>query len=514
MIDIETIPLDDAKTWRLISSGNTKGCFQIESNLGRQFCKKVRPTNINELSDVIAIIRPGVLEAKLDDGKNMAEHYVMRKHGEEEATVFHPILEPILQKTQNLLLYQEQTIQIGQDVAGMSLAEADKLLRKGVGKKIPELIAEAKRKFIAGAVARGSVTQTEAEEIFGWIEKGQRYLFNASHSYSYAILAYRTAYAKANYRARFFRSYLSHAKDKTQPLAEMSRMINDAKQNNINVYPPSLANRNNDFILKDEDIYFGFSNLKNIGEAAAESVIQQTPDDVESYTWPEALFKLCLKCKPSPIKILIASGAFDFCRESRKKMLFQHEKCIKLKEKEVDYIIENADLKVDNVITALDKLTQVTPGKQSCISNKRRYQTVQNIINTVKQPPYSLKDTIEEIANWEESYLGTSITVSRFDTIQRTGGETDCGEFEDSYKNTHTVICQVKRINEIQDRDGNDMAFLTVADDSGEIDSVVVFAHVWKDVAHKAKNFDILRLSGYKKKNETSFILTRCEEVQ
>ena len=199
--EISNIEYNDEKTWNLICEGKTKGVFQLESNLGRAWAKKAKPTNIEELSDLVAIIRPGCLKA-IVDGKSMTQHYVDRKHGVSEVLYLHDSLEPILKKTQGVLVYQEQSMKIAQVLAGFDLQEADDL-RKAIGKKKADLMAVIKKRFIKGADKQSIVSKAVAEEIFGWIEKSSRYAFNKSHSISYAICAYWSAYCKAHYPVEF-----------------------------------------------------------------------------------------------------------------------------------------------------------------------------------------------------------------------------------------------------------------------------------------------------------------------
>lgn len=167
---------NDKNTWKLFAEGRTKGIFQLESNLGKSWSKKLAPNNLEELSALIAIIRPGTLKSMLD-GKSMTQHYVDRKHGREEVTYLHSALEDILKPTFGVLVYQEQSMRIAEKIAGFNLQEAD-VLRKAIGKKKADLMNEVKKSFIAGAERVGIVSKEEAEQIFGWIEKSSRYAFN------------------------------------------------------------------------------------------------------------------------------------------------------------------------------------------------------------------------------------------------------------------------------------------------------------------------------------------------
>ena len=233
---------EDEKAWDLICSGKTKGVFQLESNLGKSWAKRVQPKNIEELSALISIIRPGTLKA-IVDGKSMTQHYVDRKNGVQEITYLHPSLEPILKKSQGVLVYQEQSMQIAQQLAGFNLQEADNL-RKAIGKKKADLMAKVKEDFLKGASKQGIITTEEAEEIFSWIEKSSRYAFNKSHAVSYAICAYWSAYAKAHFPLEFYCNYLIHSSGKPDPQQEVRELVNDAKNLEIYVNPPSIKSLN------------------------------------------------------------------------------------------------------------------------------------------------------------------------------------------------------------------------------------------------------------------------------
>jgi DNA polymerase-3 subunit alpha len=260
---IENINFECSRTWDLISSGNTKGVFQLESRLGHMMAKKLKPENIEQLSALIAVLRPGTLEA-IRDGKSVTNHYIDKKNGQESVDYFHSALEPILDKTYGEMIYQEQAMEIAKSIAGFSLKEADNL-RKAIGKKKPEEMAKLRTRFIEGATANNIVTEQQAEEIFGWVEKGQRYSFNRSHSVSYAINAYLSAYAKSHFPRIFFASYLKFAKDKMDAQREIKELVRNAGEMDITVKTPDFRNLNRFFILKHKDIYFGLTDIKGVG---------------------------------------------------------------------------------------------------------------------------------------------------------------------------------------------------------------------------------------------------------
>jgi DNA polymerase III alpha subunit len=178
VLDYKTCKYDDAKTWDLIGSGDTVGVFQLESNTGRKWAREVKPRNLEELAALVALIRPGCLQAKMEDGKSLTEHYVMRKNGKEMVDYLHPKLQPILKHNYGILVMQEEAIRIGQELAGMDLKDSDKFIRYALGKKRSDLIEEGKQIFIDGCIKNG-IEETIARQIFSWIEAGQRYSFNA-----------------------------------------------------------------------------------------------------------------------------------------------------------------------------------------------------------------------------------------------------------------------------------------------------------------------------------------------
>lgn len=204
--DVNTIPLDCTATWKLISSGCTVGVFQLEKKLGQDWARRIKPRNIEELADLISILRPGSLES------GMSEDYATIKAGKKEPVYIHPALKPILAPTLGCLIYQEQAIRIAVELAGFSLAQGDEL-RKGVAKKSIELMAALKSQFVEGCIKKGLVTRPQAEEIFGWIEKFQRYGFNRCISGGTRIRRHRSTRDTPSIREMYqIRHELAYAK--------------------------------------------------------------------------------------------------------------------------------------------------------------------------------------------------------------------------------------------------------------------------------------------------------------
>ncbi|MBZ0182334.1 MAG: DNA polymerase III subunit alpha [Melioribacteraceae bacterium] len=258
-VDIDSIPVDDKKTYELFGKGQTTAVFQFESAPMKEYLKRLKPTSIKDLAAMNALYRPGPMEF-IDD-------FIARKHGKKEITYLHPILESILNETYGIIVYQEQVIQLANKVAGMSLAEAD-LLRRAMGKKDLAAMAEQKKKFVEGS-KRNNIPQKIAEEIFENIDKFANYGFNKSHAVAYSVVAYQTAYLKAHYLEEFLAANLSNEFSNAD---KVTILLDDARKMHVKVMPPSINNPSVKFNVKDNKIIFGMSAIKNVGVNAVEEI--------------------------------------------------------------------------------------------------------------------------------------------------------------------------------------------------------------------------------------------------
>ena len=265
-IDIDKIPIDDAKTYELMADGRTTGVFQFESSGMKRYLKLLKPTIIEDIIAMVALYRPGPMDWIPD--------FVSGKHGRKIKYV-HPKLEPILKNTYGVAVYQEQVMQIARDLAGFTMGEAD-VLRKAMGKKIFELIKEQKIKFIDGCVANGS-TKEIAEKVFSFIEPFAGYGFNRSHAACYAIIGYQTAYLKAHYPAAFMAALQTSDQDNIDRIAIEAAECHDM---GIKVLAPNVNESFEDFavITNDdgsENIRFGFNAIKNVGHVIAHEIVAE-----------------------------------------------------------------------------------------------------------------------------------------------------------------------------------------------------------------------------------------------
>lgn len=320
---VNDIPLDCSAVWKLIASGHTVGVFQLEKSLGQDWAKKVRPDSIEELAALTALIRPGPLES------SMSQDYVDIKFGRKKISYIHPALEPILSSTFGCLVYQEQAIRIATDLAGLSPESADEL-RKAIGKKKADLMAKVKAKFIKGAKEYGNIEHDIAEEIFGWIEKCQRYSFNLSHAISYGFIAYQTAWVKCHFPQEFFTSYLTYSQYKGDPKEEIYKLVQDARLFGIDILPPDIRRGNIHFQMTKEPkkgVAFGLAHVRGVGASAIQKIVaasKETPGTDPLATWADFLASVPSFHRNVGIA-LIKSGACDCYGLVRSEMVRELE---------------------------------------------------------------------------------------------------------------------------------------------------------------------------------------------
>lgn len=262
-IDISRVSFDDQKTYELLEKGETFGVFQLESAGMRDLIRKLKPDNMGEIADLLALYRPGPLEG------GMVDDFIKRKHNPELLAYEHPILEPILKETYGVILYQEQVMQIARDMAGFTLAQADNM-RRAIGKKIIDVLEAQKKAFVEGSMKNG-VTEKLAQRIFDLIVKFAGYGFNKSHSVAYGFISYQTAYLKANFPVEFMASLLTSEKDRTDKIVQY---IDEAGRLGIEVLPPCVNESFSEFTPVSGAIRFGLSAIKNVGGTAIVSIIR------------------------------------------------------------------------------------------------------------------------------------------------------------------------------------------------------------------------------------------------
>ncbi len=263
-VPIDNLPLDDQKTYDLLNKGNTVGVFQLESGGMRDLCRKFQISSVEHITALVALYRPGPMDLIPD--------FIRRRHGEVRIEYEHPLLESISQETYGVLIYQEQVMQAAQILAGYTLGAAD-LLRRAMGKKKAEEMAKQRDIFVKGCAKVNNIPAAKANQVFDLLEKFAGYGFNKSHAAAYAIVAYQTAYLKANYPVEFLSAMMTNEMGSTDKLTVV---LNEAKAMGVEVRPPDVNEGHTLFAPTPDGqaIRFGLAAIKGVGEIAVESIIK------------------------------------------------------------------------------------------------------------------------------------------------------------------------------------------------------------------------------------------------
>lgn len=309
-IDIGKIPLVDSKTFSLLCSGNTTGVFQLESGGITEMTVRLKPSCFDDLVATIALYRPGPLDA------GMVDHYIERKHGRAPVRYLHPKMENTLKDTYGIILYQEQIMQLARELAGYSLAEAD-LLRRAMGKKVPEEMAKQRTRFVDGATER-DVPKKVATEIFDQMETFARYGFNRSHSAAYGLITYQTAYLKAHYPVEFMAALMSHEMNDSD---KTLKNLNECRNQKIVLLPPDINESSSGFIVSDGKIRYGLSAVKGVGEKAVQSILDDHKENGNFSDLEEFVSRVGTQAvNKKVLENLIKCGAFDSFGFTRREL--------------------------------------------------------------------------------------------------------------------------------------------------------------------------------------------------
>jgi len=521
--DITKLPLDCSATWDLICDGNTKGVFQLESQLGRSLASQAKPKNIEELSDLVAIMRPGCLEAMVR-GKSLTQHYIDRKSGEENVEYFHDSLEPILKSTYGILVYQEQAILIATEIAGFDLQEAD-ILRKAIGKKKAGVMAQVKKSFLEKSISKGIVNKEQAEEIFSWIEKSQRYSFNKSHAISYAYNAYLTAYTKTHFPHEFFTSYLKHAIGKPDTYWEVHELVNNAKIMGIEIMPPSILHMNEEFQLIGKHPTYGITNIKHVGSSVFKKMLRDINEnniDLNECDWDCFLLRVSPFVNKKAFESLILSGSFDCFKISRSRMQHHFSTIKEFTKRETewlrDYKVAHPEVTVKDAIKQMVEASKVT-SKDRPIFRQSRIPNVEGLLTAYNNPGYELYDSPSWIAKKEEELLGISLTCNKVDEYDTSKATCTCKEFIDGF-NSQNGIAMGVQIDSVREwtikkgrAKGMQMGFITVSDISCSLDNVTAFSEEWDKFKKMLYEGNTVLLRGIRDKKRGSFLIKKVEQL-
>jgi DNA polymerase-3 subunit alpha len=449
-IDIDNLPLDDKKTYELLMKGETDGIFQLESSGMRDLAINLKPDHIEDIIALIALYRPGPMK--------MLPEFTARKQGKTKITYELPQLEAILKETYGIILYQEQVMQIASIIGGYSMSEAD-TLRKVMSKKKAADMDKEKPKFLEGA-KKHKINENKAKTIWEQMETFAEYGFNKSHSTSYAIIAYQTAYLKAHYPAAFMAALLTSEKDNRDKII---KYMSACKELGINILPPDLNESQRDFTISGENIRFGMAAIKNVGIAAVDSIISVRKEG-KFTSFMDFLSRVDLrKVNKRVIESLIKCGAFDSLSYKRRQLMEHYEEAM-------DEAQRNQKEKQSNQSSFFD---QFNSGGSSEDNGLKSYQIPDDV------PEWDHK----KLLSIEREALGFYITghpLLRFADRLKFVTNADSGNLNTKNdKDTVTVAGVVSGISEKTTKRKDVMCYISLEDLQGSI-NIIFFAELYK----------------------------------
>ncbi|MFC1969301.1 DNA polymerase III subunit alpha [Chloroflexota bacterium] len=479
-IDLLHIPMDDARTFDLLSSGETTGVFQLEGAGMRRHIKELKPTTFSDIAAMVALYRPGPMEH--------IPTFIKAKHGLVPIQYPHPALKSILEETYGVIVYQDQVLFIVQALAGYSLGQAD-IFRKAMGKKIPEVMKKEKQNFTSGAKKNGFAAEV-ASQVFALIEPFAGYAFNKAHSVSYALIAYQTAYLKANYPVEYITSFLTVNAGQTDKVANA---VAECRRLNIPVLPPSI-NRSQAFFSIEEDgttaIRYGLAAIKNVGQGAVEPIIAERDKGGEF----KSIEDMCRRCdlrglNKRVLDSLIKAGALDSLGD-RGSLLHNIDRILSLSQRE-------QRMRETGQTTMFDLWGETVPVPLPSLE--------------LDGDGISVKDRL----TWERELMGVYLSEHPFSAVVgNIGAEaTLCGQIDaDMVGQTVTVAGMVAEVSQRFTRDGKPFAIVILEDLDGRIETMV-WPKVYTGTRELWQEGDILLVTGKIKVREDEAQLV-CDSVR
>ncbi len=461
-IDITKLPLEDSKTFALICRGDTSGVFQLESDGLKDVLRRLQPATFEDIIAVNALYRPGPL------GSGMVDDFIERKHGRQQIVYIFNELEPVLKETYGVIVYQEQVMKIASAIAGYSLGESD-ILRRAMGKKKAEVMAEQKAIFVERAIKR-SFDEKKAGELFDLMAYFAGYGFNKSHSAAYALIAYQTAYLKANFPAEFMACLISLEASNGE---QMAFYIQEAKDIGLSILPPDINHSQVDFSVVEGKIRFGLHGIKNVGMAALEYIIAERKKG--SFN---DLFEFCMRidlrtCNKRVIESLIAAGAFDALPGNRAQ---KHE--------EVPKIID----------LALEKKKAARTGQMGLFDRSLKEAT-HEIYTFQPRAEWADGAKLEK----EKEVMGLYVSAQPLDSYATHLKWIQALSFQEAAQrvNEYTVVCcgAVKTSKVVTTKKGEKMAFLNLEDYASKAE-IVIFPKLFSQVEPWLTQYQVFIIKG------------------
>jgi DNA polymerase-3 subunit alpha len=456
-LDPDAIPFDDARTYQLLSEARTFGVFQLESGGMREALRNLRPERLEDLIAMVALYRPGPME--------MIPDFINRKHGRAKPAFEHPLMEKYLRETYGIMVYQEQVMQIASEMAGFSMGEAD-ILRRAMGKKDRDMMAQQRAKFVQGARARG-ISEKKAEKIFDLMAPFAGYAFNKSHAAAYAVVAYQTAHLKANYPVEFMAALLTSEMGDTDKIV---KYIEECRAMGIQVLPPDVNLSGIQFGVVGDTIRFGLAAIKNVGEAAIQSILQARAETGGFASLADFCRRVDLRLvNRRVIESLIKAGAFDSLRVTRAQLLASVDEAMEAGQRhQRDRMQGQASL--------FDIIDDGPPGFAAPVAADRQ---------ETEEPPLPEWESAQLLA-YEKEVLGFYLSghpLARLAPVADRLGAIPIRELAGRTDGARVILFgQITALKEITTKSGDRMAFATLEDMGGSVE-ITVFPEPFKAAA-------------------------------
>ncbi len=487
-LEMTAIPMDDAKTFEMLSRGDGTGVFQLESEGMREAMKKVRPTEFDDIVALVSLYRPGAMRYIPD--------YARGKRNPGAVTYPDERLRPITEPTYGCVLYQEQLMEIAKRMAGFSPAEADDL-RKAIGKKKRDLMATMKAKFMQGMEASGTAAKV-ASDMWSLMEAAADYSFNKSHAACYALIAYRTAYLKANYPAEYMAAVISsvmNTKDK------VPFFVNRCEEMGIDVLPPDVNSSDHDFVVSEKAIRFGLDAVKNVGHSAVEAILRAREDAPIESIWDFCERVDARAVNKRAIECLIKCGALDSTGATRKGML----EALPAAQSAGQKAQEDAQLGQGSIFDFGDG---GAGGGEGASSSHHR-------------PPISAAEfERRELLAMEKETLGTYLSSHPLSEVREAlRARVDCslaelaGKPDGAWVTVGGIVAESKKI---RTKSGNQMMFATLDDVEGQVE-MLVFKADQAESANAIETDAVVLVRGridHKERGETKLVVQEAERFE
>lgn len=457
-IDIHNIDYNVTEVYEMISAGDTDGVFQLESGGMRSFMKRLEPKNIEDITAGIALYRPGPMD--------FIPAYIKNKSNPENITYKHPLLKDILEMTYGCIVYQEQVMQIVRTLAGFSMGRADEV-RRAMSKKKAKEMQKARQSFIYGednedgsvrfmGCLRNGIDLETAEKIFDDMDAFAQYAFNKSHAAAYSFVTYQTAYLKCLYPAQFMAALISSVMDNSNKVAAY---INNCTQKGINILPPDINRSNADFSVEDNNIRFGLTTIKNVGDSFVRNCVSERNKNGEFKSLRDFVSRMIGELNKRSVECLIKSGAFDSLPGSRAQKLSVYE----------DIIDSEARAGKNNIVgqftffTQEESIEDVFPDKVKEYS-KRELLNMEKEVAGIYLSGHPLDDFRTDIQKMHYPHCA-EITEQDSDEISYKDGD------------DVSVIGIIANRRDKLTRSNTNMSFITIEDFTGSIE-VIVFPKI------------------------------------